>query len=64
MYKISAFLFLAFGISVSFFRRAGADAGYKAAILAEGNAAKREDILFLGRLPLFRKNEGGVYEMI
>ena len=45
-------------------QRAGADAGYKAAILAEGNAAKREDILFLGRLPLFRKNEGGVYEMI
>lgn len=45
-------------------QRAGADTGYKVAILAEGNAAKREDILFLGRLPLFRKNEGGVYEMI
>ncbi len=64
LYKISAFLFLDSGISVSFFQRAGADTGYKVAILAEGNAAKREDILFLGRLPLFRKNEGGVYEMI
>ena len=27
----------------------------KAAILAEGNAAKREDIIFLQELPLFRK---------
>ena len=42
--------------------RAGADAKYKIAILAEGKAAKREDILFLDKLPLFRKNGEGEYE--
>lgn len=36
-------------------KRAGAEVKYKAAILAEGDAAKREDILFLEKLPLFYK---------
>ena len=35
----------------------------KAAILAEGNAAKREDIIFLQELPLFRKCKNGSYEI-
>lgn len=35
----------------------------KAAVLAEGNAAKRDDILFLQRLPLFRKCDNDSYEM-
>lgn len=33
--------------------KAGAEIVAKAAILAEGDAAKREDIVFLGELPLF-----------
>lgn len=35
----------------------------KAAILAEGNAAKREDIIFLQELPLFRKCKNRSYEI-
>ena len=35
----------------------------KAAILAEGNAAKREDIIFHQELPLFRKCKNGSYEI-
>ena len=38
---------------------AGANVVKKAAVLAEGEAAKREDILFLQRLPLFQKTENG-----
>ena len=44
--------------------KAGAFVEKKACILAEGDAAKREDIIFLERLPLFRKNENGSYEEI
>ena len=44
--------------------KAGAIVEKKACILAEGDAAKREDIIFLERLPLFRKNEDGSYEEI
>ncbi|GIN20146.1 MAG TPA: adenine phosphoribosyltransferase [Bacillus bacterium] len=35
--------------------QAGGIVAAKAAILAEGNAAEREDIVFLEKLPLFRK---------
>ena len=35
----------------------------KAAILAEGNAADRDDIIFLQKLPLFQKTQDG-YEII
>lgn len=33
----------------------------KAAVLAEGNAAERDDIIFLQKLPLFQKSESGEY---
>ena len=33
----------------------------KAAVLAEGNAAERDDIIFLQKLPLFQKSENGEY---
>ena len=36
----------------------------KACILAEGDAAEREDLIFLERLPLFRKTGEGEYEEI
>ena len=36
----------------------------KAAILAEGDAADRKDIVFLQKLPLFRKTGDGEYEVI
>ena len=42
--------------------RAEAEVQYKIAILAEGDAAKRDDILFLDKLPLFKKNDKGEYE--
>lgn len=35
----------------------------KAALLAEGKAADREDIIFLQHLPLFQKSENGDYEI-
>ena len=43
---------------------AGAEVVKKAAILAEGDAADREDILFLQKLPLFRKLFDGEYNAI
>lgn len=43
---------------------AGANVIKKAAILAEGDAAKREDILFLQKLPLFHKLSDEEYEVI
>ena len=43
---------------------AGAEVVKKAAILAEGDAADREDILFLQKLPLFRKLSDGEYNAI
>ena len=42
-------------------KKAGGNVVCRVAILAEGNAAKRKDILFLGELPLFEKNENGEY---
>ena len=42
--------------------RAGAVVKYKTAILAEGDAAKRDDILFLDKLPLFKKDDTGKYK--
>lgn len=42
-------------------KSAGGNITKKAAVLAEGNAAEREDIIFLQKLPLFKKKEGGDY---
>ena len=36
----------------------------KVAILAEGDAASRNDIVFLQKLPLFQLNQHGEYEII
>lgn len=36
----------------------------KAAVLAEGNAADRDDIIFLQKLPLFQRSENGEYELL
>ena len=44
-------------------RRAGGIVTRKAAVLAEGDAAGREDIIFLQRLPLFRRDGNGGYEV-
>jgi len=41
--------------------KAGGIVKYKAAILAEGQAANREDIIFLKKLPLFRIEDNGAY---
>ena len=35
----------------------------KAAVLAEGNAAERDDIIFLQKLPLFQKTDDDGYEI-
>lgn len=45
-------------------REAGAKVVKKAAILAEGDAADRDDLVYLEYLPLFHKNEDGSYEEI
>ncbi len=42
-------------------QKAGGDVVCRAAILAEGKAAERTDILFLGKLPLFERMEDGDY---
>ncbi len=44
--------------------KAGATVVKKAAILAEGEAADRDDLIFLEKLPLFRKTAEGKYEVI
>ncbi len=44
-------------------KAAGASVVKRACILAEGDAAKREDLIYLERLPLF-KRENGKYEVI
>ena len=44
--------------------KAGAEVVKKAAILAEGEAAKRDDLIYLEVLPLFRKKKDGTYEVI
>lgn len=41
--------------------RAGGIVRYKVAILAEGDAAKRDDIVYLGVLPIFSKCSDGTY---
>ena len=43
---------------------ASAEVVKKAAILAEGDAADRKDIVFLQKLPLFNKTGDGEYEVI
>ena len=43
---------------------AGAHVVKKAAILAEGKATERKDIIFLQKLPLFKCTENGEYEVI
>ena len=43
---------------------AGASVVKKAAILAEGDAASRDDIIFLQKLPLFHKTAEGEYEIL
>ena len=44
--------------------KAGAIITAKAAILAEGEAADRDDLIFLEKLPLFKKKEDGKYEVL
>ncbi len=44
-------------------KTAGADVVVKAALLAEGDAADRDDIVFLEKLPLLQKNAEGEYEV-
>lgn len=41
--------------------KAGAEIACRAAVLAEGDAANRNDIVFLEKLPLFSIDENGVY---
>lgn len=43
---------------------ASAEVVKKAAILAEGDLADRKDIVFLQKLPLFKKTGDGEYEVI
>lgn len=45
-------------------QNAGAEVVKKAALLAEGDAAERKDILFLQKLPLFQKEANGEYELM
>ncbi len=45
-------------------KNAGAIVVKKAAVLAEGDAADRGDIVFLQKLPLFKKNGANQYEII
>ena len=44
--------------------KAGAIISARACILAEGEAAEREDLIFLQKLPLFKKLKEGGYEAI
>ena len=44
--------------------KAGAIVTAKACILAEGAAADRDDIIYLEKLPLFRRHPDGTYEVI
>ena len=41
----------------------GVEVVKKAALLAEGNAANRDDIVFLKKLPLFTKTDDGYKEI-
>ena len=44
--------------------KAGGNVVCQAAVLAEGEAADRDDLIFLQKLPLFRRNAQGGYEEI
>lgn len=44
-------------------QNAGVEFVKKAALLAEGNAANRDDIVFLKKLPLFTKTDDGYKEI-
>lgn len=44
-------------------QNAGVEIVKKAALLAEGNAANRDDIVFLKKLPLFTKTDDGYEEI-
>ena len=44
-------------------QNAGVEVVKKAALLAEGNAANRDDIVFLKKLPLFTKTDDGYEEI-
>ena len=44
-------------------QNAGVEVVKKAALLAEGNAANRDDIVFLKKLPLFTKTDDGYKEI-
>ncbi len=44
--------------------KAGGKVVQRACILAEGDAAGRDDLIFLQKLPLFKKNAQGIYEEI
>ncbi|MGI5990368.1 MAG: phosphoribosyltransferase family protein [Lachnospiraceae bacterium] len=45
-------------------KKSGGNVVCRAAVLAEGDAASRKDIVFLQKLPLFEKNAAGEYEPI
>ena len=45
-------------------KKAGATVVKKACILAEGDAANRDDLIFLEKLPLFKKTGNGEYEVL
>ena len=45
-------------------KKAGANVIRKACILAEGKAAERDDLIYLEKLPLFRKDAEGEYEVV
>ena len=44
-------------------QNAGVEVVKKAALLADGNAANRDDIVFLKKLPLFTKTDDGYKEI-
>ena len=45
-------------------KKAGGNPVCRAAVLAEGDAAKRKDIIYLERLPLFHKDQNGDYQPV
>lgn len=45
-------------------KKSGGNVVCRAAVLAEGDAAKRRDIVYLQKLPLFHKTASGAYEPV
>jgi len=45
-------------------KNAGAEVAGKVCVLAEGDAADRDDLIFIQKLPLFKKQANGEYEPI